>query len=145
MCKDCMQVLAEDAFELRATVPDDLKHLHYCQGCFGTHVAPALESYRETLSRAEAMYFFFATQKNRLPVLSKAKWPVKVEQQVDRNETILRLAFISAEAGYNSIIEASVDHEKVRNEGYQKTVWKGQGVPANVDSGKLERNAGRDF
>lgn len=143
ICKGCTQFLDASAFSFLKDLPEVLSHTFYCAPCFDTHVGPALTQYEETMELARKAYFFFNTQKRLLPVLKRAKEVVRVDACEDRNETILRLAFRAVEGGFNSIIEAEVGSKKVRNEGYEKSVWSGVGVPALVDSAKLERAASR--
>ena len=136
-----MQTKAEDAFSFQTTpLAPELEHRLYCPPCFDAHLGPALEAYAALMVRAKDVFFFFTTQKNRLPVLKRARFKVKVENQADRNETVLRLAFMSVEQGYNAIVEAEVFSEKVRNEGYQKSRWRAIGYPASVDVPRLERH-----
>jgi len=104
-------------------------------------VGPALDSYTETLKRAKGVYVFFKTQRKPIPMVGQQKHErVQVLSCPDRDETIMRLAFSAAELSLNAVIEVDVTCEKVRDEGYQKMNWRGSGVPASVDAGKIERN-----
>jgi hypothetical protein len=123
----------------QAAIPDELKHSYYCAHCHQATVQPALDEYNELLARAREVFFFFLGRKVSIPTLKKAKVAAKVERCLDRDETILRLGVIAAEAGHNAIVDAEIDHEKVRHEGWHKTVWKGVGWPASVDVERLER------
>ena len=142
LCKNCAQFLEASTFSFRQTVPEELSHTYYCSPCYNEKIEPALEAYNEVMVRARAVYFFFTTQKkNFVPVIKRARESIHVEGCVDRDETILRLAFRAAEDGYNGIIQGEVSSKKVRDEGYQKSVWQGTGVPAHLDEIKLERSA----
>jgi hypothetical protein len=140
VCKDCVHFLEASTFSFLKKVPEELTHSYYCQACNDTILAPALESYNETMEQAKKVYFFFHTQRKHIPLKNKSKETYHVEECADRDETILRLAFFAAEHGYNAIVNAEVTSKKVRNEGYQKSAWKGLGYPANVDADKLERH-----
>lgn len=139
LCKSCAHFLAEDTFSFMTKVPAELQHTRYCPSCQGSVVEPALEDYREKIALAENCYFFFLTQRRALPELKRSKDKVKVENCVDRNETKIRLAFKAVEQGFNAIVEAEIASQKVRNEGWQKSLWTGTGVPALLDAEKLER------
>jgi hypothetical protein len=65
---------------------------------------------------------------------------VTVKDVPDRDEAILRLAFLAAEEGFNAILDVNVKSEKVRNEGWQKMRWSGSGLPVGVDAAKIERD-----
>ncbi len=107
--------------------------------CFDSEVQPALENYRELIEQARSVFIFFTTQKKAIPLIKKSKEKVVVEACDDRDETILRLAFQAAQQGYNAVIETEVVAQKIRNEGYQKSVWRGVGVPAQVNAERMER------
>lgn len=141
VCKDCVQRVSEEtfAFELPEALDDDLKKQWYCASCYASTVAPALESYEEAMQAAKGVFVFFTTQKARLPILQKALRPVKIAECRDRDELILRLAFQSVRQGMNALVETDVTSRKVRNAGYQTSIWSGSAFPAQVDAGKLER------
>jgi hypothetical protein len=139
-CKSCAGLLDEGAFSFLATIPAELKHTKYCQHCWQTHVEPAQEDYQQKMEEAKGVYIFFTTQKKSIPVLYKEKDQIRVDHCIDRDETILRLAFKAVEAGCNAVVETDVIAAKVRNEGWQKTAWRGSGFAAKVDGEKIERS-----
>jgi hypothetical protein len=128
-----------DSFPFLETKPAELSHTHYCSACYTNVIEPALESYNEVMERAKNLYFFFDEQKKPVPVTKRAKFRISVKGRLDREETILRLAFIAAQQGFTAVIEATVTSKKVRNEGYQKSIWQGEALPVYVDVEKLER------
>lgn len=138
LCKKCDQILDPGTFSFLAKIPADLTHLHYCGNCFDTLVAPELDVYQEVMERAKNAFVFFTTQRKETPLIRKAREVLKVSQCHDRDETILRLAFFAAQAGYNAIIEVEVQSEKLRNGAYQTSRWSGSGVAAQIDGKKLE-------
>jgi hypothetical protein len=138
VCKGCVQFLDADRFSFLKTVPEELSHTYYCSFCFDSKVAPALESYLLTLEQARNIFVFFNTRRNRIPLLSKSKISVQVEECSDRDETILRLAFAAAEQSYNAIIEVDVKSETVRNGTYRTSRWTGTAIPAQVDPEKVD-------
>jgi hypothetical protein len=145
LCRDCALFLDESAFAFRSSVAPELKHTYYCQGCHAEHVEPALAEYGEVMERARNVYCFTVNSKKRfIPLLKRAQVEVRVEGCGDRDETFLRLAFQAAELGFNAVIEADVQSEKVRNGGYQTSLWRGRAVPANVDTAKIERDRERE-
>lgn len=140
VCKDCEQYLEPETFSFKKKVPAELSHLHYCGRCFDEHIVPAQEALEATMALAREVYIFFDTQKRKPRLLSKAKLPVTVKDVPDRDEAILRLAFLAAEDGFNAILDVNVKSEKVRNEGWQKMRWSGSGLPVGVDAIKIERD-----
>ena len=139
VCKSCAQFLPAESFPFLTSKPEHLTHTYYCPACHSEKVAPEIESYDEIMSRAKEAFIFFTTQKAGLPILKKAKVPVKVEQCPDRDEAILRLAFAAAQAQYNCVVEVDVAHQKIREGAYQTTNWRAQGFPAEIDAVKMQR------
>lgn len=139
VCKGCAHFLEADTFSFLKEIPECLSHSYYCDGCYDTHVQQVLVTYQETMERARKAYFFFKTQRKQIPLIRKSKLKVHVGLCKDRDETILRLGFFAAEQGYNAIVEGDVTSSKVRNAGYEKMIWSGTGIPAQIDSSKLDR------
>ena len=137
ICRNCVLHLKEDTFSFMPDVPEVLKKSRYCALCYDGQVAPELEKYEETLAQAKNVTFLTKSFKGHIPVLKKSKVSVKVPACEDRDELILRLAFLAAREGYNALIESEVSGKKIRNNGYQKSEWSGVGVPATIDETKL--------
>jgi uncharacterized protein YbjQ (UPF0145 family) len=84
------------------------------------------------MKRAAQVLFIDRPQRRPLNVLKKHRDILEVRECRDREETILRLAFKAAELGFNSVIKADVTYTKVRNAGYQKMIWSGSGIAADL-------------
>ncbi len=139
VCKSCVVIIPTNEFDFQTELDEDLRHERYCSSCYTNTVLPAQEAYLETMMKARDIFVFFSTQKARLPVMSKELDLVKIPECIDRDEAILRMAFQSAALGHNALIETEVIYKKVRNEGYQKMIWAGQGRPATLDEIRLQR------
>lgn len=144
LCEDCVLSTPTGSFSLLRVVPPELTHSIYCRFCFDDKVQPALTHYEETSERAQNVYVFFTTQRKEVPLLKKAKETLSIKECADRDETILRLAFIAAEQGYNALIDTEVVYQKVRNHAHQKTLWRGTGIAAQIDEAKLDRQFKRN-
>ena len=132
VCRGCALTPPQGAFLLLPTIPEQFAHSRYCGACYSEQVEPELGVYEETLERAKQILIFFKTQKKGLRIVRKERIPEQVDACQDRDETILRLAYIAASKGYNSVIEVEVTSKKVRNEGYQTSVWYGTGLSADT-------------
>ena len=137
-CKECVQFLAEDAFYFREKPPEGL-HRSYCQACYDAKIAPDLAAYEQELARAKEI-FVFHKKHGYLRILRRSKQRLSIRDCKDREDVVLRLAFIAAQLGYNSLIEVELIAEKVRISGYQTSNWTGTGVPADVEPEKEGRN-----
>jgi hypothetical protein len=138
LCKDCIQFVEESSFSFLNVVPDALKRGAYCAVCYDQTVAPARESYFETLERAKQVYVFF--KKDHIPLLHRSKTPVTVQDCPDREQALLRLAFFAAEQSFNALVEAKLVSKKVYVRGYQSLRWSGTAFPAQVRTEGLERD-----
>ncbi len=145
VCKNCRQFLEENTFSFLShgakKVPEELSHTYYCSGCYGSTIEPALESYNEMMERAKGVFFFTHLQRKPIPILKRSKDKVQVDICPDRDELILRLGFQAAELGFNAVVEAVLESEKIRLGAYQTTSWRGMGYPAQVDAERLERHS----
>jgi hypothetical protein len=139
VCKSCVQNLEPSTFALLPEVPKELSHTYYCQACYDEHVATELERYTEILARAEEAFIFFTSQKAFIPLIVKSKEIFRVANIPDRDEAILRLAFLAARKDFNAVMEVEVVGEKVRDGAYQTMKWRAQGHPAKVDVDKMDR------
>lgn len=141
ICEDCVLAPAPGAFSLLPVIPKKLAHTKYCRFCFDEHVEPEFVKYQETLEKAENVFVFFTTQRKEIPLIRKVRDLLEVTDCPDRDETILRLAYMAAAKDFNAVIQVEVEHEKIRNHAFQKTRWKGRGFPALVDEKKLDRQS----
>lgn len=139
LCDDCVMSPPHGSFSMMEKIPADLSHTIYCRFCYDGKIEPEVLKYETLLSAAKEVFIFFKTQRKEVPLIRKMKVTMKVDSCEDRDETILRLAFMAAEQGLNAVIDTDVNYQKVRNEGYQKTKWSGSGVAAQVDENKLDR------
>jgi len=133
LCKDCTQFLDPSTFSFLKTVPEDLGHPSYCGSCYDAKVASALESYSEVMERAKRVGVFYKNERN-IPRHRRSNKMLSVPNCPDRKETLLRLAFFAAALSCNALVNVELKSEKVRNAGYQKTVWSGTGFPTHISA-----------
>ena len=137
-CKKCTEFLAQDTFSFMGKIPKDLTHTHYCFGCYSRSIQPALRAYNEVMRRAKAVMILDKPRRRPLTILKKFPEPLEVVDCPDREETVLRLAFKAAELGFNSVIRANINYKKVGSSSYQKLIWHGSGIAADLDDRKLD-------
>lgn len=138
ICKSCQETLPADAFLYQAKRPLALTHSSYCLKCYDEHVAPALSKYEIMSEKAKDVYYLSRAYPGYIRVIQRHTRRVEVTECDDRRETILRMAFVAAELGFNAIIEAEVESFKTRNHAYQSARWKGSALPAKIDGDHLE-------
>lgn len=140
VCKGCAQFLEEDRFSFLAQVPAELSQGVYCGICFDQKVQPALESYDQLMEKAKEILVFFKTQGKETRLFKRTEPAFKVTDCADHDETILRLAFYAAQAGFNAIIDTNITSEKVKFGTYQNLKWTGSAVPSNVDLSRIPKD-----
>ncbi|MBC7692893.1 MAG: hypothetical protein H7222_14115 [Methylotenera sp.] len=144
ICKTCLLPVPDDAFQYMPDRPEDLSHPRYCGFCLDATINPALEEYTEVLERAKKICLLTKAYKGHVSTIKKAKFPIEVKDYPDREEVIMRLAYLAAKEGYNALLQADVVSAKVRNEAYQKSSWSGTGWPATIDAERLDRDEARE-
>lgn len=138
VCKRCVQRTNEETFRYLPELPDILQRPQYCSRCWDENVAAPLAEYEDTLEKAKAVSVLPKSYRATIPIQKKATREIRVEDCPDRDEAILKMAFLAASEGYNALIKAEVNAQKVRNHGYQKSSWSGSAIPAVIDTRKLE-------
>lgn len=134
VCKYCAQFVEEDQFSFLPKTPPDLSHTTYCGPCFDAKVAPEIEAYEQAMKRAKAITVFFTGDSKQTRNFKRIEKPIKVKNCDDREETLLRLAFLAVHAKFNAIIDVEIISEKVRSGAYQTTKYSGKAMPTNVTS-----------
>ena len=126
--------MASDSFRFLQPCPQDLAYSAYCGACFNQKVVPALESYQEVMRRAEDVIVFFKNQGKETRLIKRKEKPLKVIDCDDHDETLLRLAFLAAQANFNGLVDVEITSEKVFDHAYQTKKWNGCGVPVLLDA-----------
>jgi len=143
VCNGCAQFLKDETFSFRNDLAPEIKHHYYCPNCYDTHITPALEEYEEQMNQAKGVFVFFTTGKRAVPTLKKSLTWIEIKDCLDRDETIMRLAFNAVRMGYNAIINTEVKSVKSRNKAYQKSIWSGEALPVLVDADRMQREYDR--
>ncbi|UXR65958.1 hypothetical protein EZJ49_06820 [Bdellovibrio bacteriovorus] len=132
VCKNCAQFLEEGSFSFLKEVPELLSHGAYCGPCFDAKIVPEMEAYNDTIEAAKNIAVFMKAQSKETRNFSRKEKPLKVADCEDREEALLRLAFMAVKADFNALIDVEISYEKVRAAGSYKThKWSGTGIPTN--------------
>lgn len=133
LCKACAQVLSDDDFAFLKARPPELTHGVYCGPCFDGQVAEPLRQYHEILQKAQEVNVYTKDQTKETRLLKRTEKPLRVENCADERETLMRLAFLAAQAGFNSLIDVDITSKKVRQHAYQTTIYSGTAVPIQLE------------
>lgn len=110
----------------------------YCNPCFQEQVAPHLDEYNQTLERAKEVFVFFKEESKETRLIRRSERSFKVLGD-DKEDIVLKLAFLTARAGFNAVVDIMVTSEKRRDGSYKLLTWRGSGTAARVDSVKHNR------
>jgi len=132
VCKSCAQFVEANFFSFLKPVPQELSHQVYCISCFDQLVGPQMAVYEETLEKARHVRVYEKNQGKETRLMKRKIPAVQVEDCRDRQETLLRLAFLAAYQGYNGLIDVDIRSEKVIENSYQSTRWRGTGIPTQL-------------
>jgi len=140
LCKKCADFVDAEDFSFFARVPEVLSKGIFCPKCYADQVAPQVSAYADIMARAREVYIFDDTQGKESRAFSREESAIEIHDCPDRTETVLRLAFLAAERGFNGLVDVSISSEKVRNHAFQNLKWRGRGTPTHIDPKKLDRN-----
>jgi hypothetical protein len=139
VCKSCIQFMEDGVFSFYKNIPEDLSHSQYCPRCFDEKIAVPLKNYEELQNKAKDVIIFFKDESQKTRLFSRKEPAVEVPECLDREETILRLAFFAAEKKFNAIIDVDLKSHKVMNGSHRYSVWKGSAIPCHLDEKALQR------
>jgi len=118
---------------LLEVVPKMLSHSAYCWNCFSDKVAPELDIYRELHERAKNIDIFKKSQSKESQRIKREHPAVTVKECEDHDETLMRLAVLAAQAGFNGLVDVHVASKKIKNGSYTKIIWSASGVPVRIE------------
>lgn len=58
---------------------------------------------------------------------------------MDRDDAILRLAFLAVQAGKNALVDVDLSSTKIKHGKWQTSRWHGRAIPAHIDPAALDR------
>ncbi|MES2857530.1 MAG: hypothetical protein V4692_16790 [Bdellovibrionota bacterium] len=115
----------------------------YCSPCFDKSAAQGLAKYEEIARRAGNVSVFFDDQGKETRTIKRSDFKFKIDDCPDRDETVLRLAFLAAQAGFNGILDVEVVYTKVREGSFKLSSWSGSGTAAKLENAEWFTPGGR--
>ncbi|WP_413585598.1 hypothetical protein [Bdellovibrio sp. HCB274] len=138
ICKKCAQFLEESTFSYLKTIPPQLKHTVFCGPCYDKNVAPELEQYEADMRKATTITIFMTDDTKTTSRFSRKEKAIEIKDCPDREEVMMRLAFLAVKAGFNALIDVEIKSEKVLPGGkYQYSKWSGKGIPTQITSSRF--------
>lgn len=131
-CKSCTVFVDEDLFEMPAMLPKNLQDKAMCALCYQSDAAHIIDNYNEILERAKSVNVYDMLQTHETYKMNRHEKAVIVQECNDREETLMRLAFLAAQRGFNTLVDVNIQSKKISQGGtYKKLVWSGKGIPLN--------------
>lgn len=121
-------------------VPEMLQGGAFCQPCYIHKVQPEILAYEQDVERARNVTVFDKRQTKETRHVQRLEPAVVVDHCPDREETLLRLAYLAIKAGFNGLVDVEISSKKIRNGSRQNSDWKGIGVPAEIDLTKIPKD-----
>lgn len=137
VCKNCVEFLEQDKFRFHPAPPSFVGKGVFCTDCYESLVRPEVEKYDEVQARSELVKFVRNSFRGYIPTFRKAKFPVEVKDEAGRGQALLKLKFLCAWEGYDTVINMEVEHSKTRNHGWESKVWAARGTFVDLDHAKF--------
>lgn len=133
VCKYCARFTDEESFAFMAQWPVALQHDTYCHGCFEEKAAPVLSQYARAMDQAKNVRVYLKKQGKETRTIKRELPTLVVKDCRDHDETILRLAFLAVEQGFNTLVDVELSWVKVKEGSYSHVKWSGSAVPARTE------------
>lgn len=139
VCKNCAQFLEDEALAHWPDRPAHLKHNVYCSYCYEAKVHADVDEYNRCLEMAKDVFIFFDDQGKETRLIKRKEKAYTVENCLEKDQALMRLAFLATKNGFNALVDVKLSSQKVRVGGYQTLSWSGSGIPVQVDAAKENR------
>jgi len=133
VCKSCTQFIGEDTFKYQVYKPKNVQHNIYCPTCYNEYVAEAVDQYTNTLDAANNIIVFEKTQSKETRLMKRLEDPIKLQNETDRHDALMKMAFIAVQRHFNAIIDVEITPQKVRDGSYQTTIYTCSAIPVTIE------------
>lgn len=132
-CKKCCEFVDEDRFELLSMLPEELKNKNFCFNCFDGSVVMELQKYEQALELAKDLDVYSDKQGAETRLIKRTEQTLKVNDCEDKEDALMKLAFLAALGGFDTLVDTKISSKKVgQGKSYKKLVWNGSAIPAKV-------------
>lgn len=143
VCKSCIEFVGDDVFEFDEYTEENSPVGHYCSTCYTTEIVPRLEVYNEIVERAKEVSVFSTEKGKESRLIKRTDVHLKIDECADKEDLIMKLAYMAAKAGYNSIVDMDLVYTKVRDGSFKLANWSGTATAANLNSRMPITNSSR--
>ena len=113
-------------------LPDELQNKTFCSNCYQQDIDSKLTHFQSLMDKARQVDVYDKKQSSETRLIKRIENPVFVTDCDDREETLLRLAFLAAQKGYSTIVDTQIKSVKVgEGKSYKKLLWNGSAIPVD--------------
>lgn len=143
VCKSCIEFVGDALFEYDEYTDETSPVGHYCSSCYTTTIVPRLDVYNEIVERAKEVSVFSTEKSQESRLIKRTDVKLKIDECEDKEDLIMKLAYMAAKAGYNSIVDMDLVYTKTRDGSFKLANWSGTATAANLNSRMPITNSGR--
>jgi len=92
------------------------------------------------MQAARQIDIYFKDQGKETRLMRREGEPFIINECADREELILRLAFLGALNGFSTLVDVDIVGKKVREGSYQTTIYRGSATPANARPNQIPKD-----
>ncbi len=139
ICKKCVQFVDENTFSFYEVIPKKINHTVFCGACYTENVVSEIAKYDQLVKQAQEVFVFYKDQGKETRRMPRDNKILQIKDCADRDEAILRLAFLAVLDGYTTLVDVDLHQQKIRQGSYQHSLWHATAVPVKIEHEKLKR------
>ena len=139
VCKKCVQFVDEGSFSYYDVIPKNLQLTTFCGPCYSEHVVLEIAKYDQLIEQAKNISVFYKDQGKETRRMPRENKIFQIKACTDRDEVVMRLAFLAVLGGYTTLVDVDLQQEKIRDGSYQTSSWHATGIPVKLEPDKLKR------
>lgn len=143
VCKNCVETVTDETFEYADFTEANSPIGSYCSSCYTTEIVPKLETYEAILERAKDVAVFTLDQSKESRLVKRSDLKLKIDECPDKDALLMRLAYMAAKAGYNTLVDVDLVYSKVRDGSFKLSNWAGTATAANYTDRGPKTNPNR--
>lgn len=120
----------QNIFEYSDLLPKQILDKAMCPNCYDSEAHDIVEKYKEALETAKDVDIYDENQAKATYKMPRHEKPISVADCDNREEVLMRLAFLATLKGFNTLLDVGLQSKKITVSGrYKKLIWSGKGIP----------------
>jgi len=131
-CKKCSYFIDESDYEYLMLLAEKPNGDTFCPNCYDEQVEPLLKKYDQVYQLAKEVNAYVGNTDLRARAIRRIEKPVKIEDCPSREDALLRLGFLVAQKGFDTMVDVKIVSKKVGGvKRYKKLIWSGVATPVD--------------